>query len=171
MPVEGLPIVVARWLIGYPRLEIGMGGVRVIVLVILAVIPLVPLMGVAVRGLPPVVDVDPVPLLAVEGLLLVFGIVVITPLSVRGLLAAVVLGAIRFAVLEVRSGVVVLGVLVSFIGSRLPGQDRRSREHHRRQQPQKQHQPSQLILLPKASPYSISRRLELKDLLSIRAVP
>src|SRR5215218_9858373 len=169
MPVEGLPIVVARWLIGYPRLEIGMGGVRVIVLVILAVIPLVPLMGVAVRGLPPVVDMDPVPLLAVEGLLLVFGIVVITPLSVRGLLAAVILGAIWFAVLEVRIGVVVLGVLIALMRSRLPGQDRRSHEHHCRQQPQKQHQPSQLFLLPKTSPYSISRRLEPKPPFRIRA--
>src|SRR5215216_193390 len=161
MPVEGLPIVVARWLIGYPRLEIGMGGVRVIVLVILAVIPLVPLMGVAVRGLPPVVDMDPVPLLAVEGLLLVFGIVVITPLSVRGLLAAVILGAIWFAVLEVRIGVVVLGVLVSLMRSRLPGQDRRSHEHHCRQQPQKQHQSSQLFFsFPKQVP-TFSLQLEL----------
>src|SRR5215217_7318577 len=144
MPVEGLPIVVARWLIGYPRLEIGMGGVRVIVLVILAVIPLVPLMGVAVRGLPPVVDMDPVPLLAVEGLRL-----------------AVILGAIWFAVLEVRSGVVVLGVLVSLIRSRLPGQDRRSHEHHCRQQPQKHHQPSQLFFsFPKQVP-TFSLQLEL----------
>src|SRR5215203_4555562 len=171
MPVERLPIVVASGLVGDPSLEIGMGGVRVIVLVILAVIPVVPLVRFAVWGLPPVVDVDPVPLLAVERLLLVLRIVVITPLGVAGLLVVVVVGAIRFAVIEVRSGVVVLGVLIPLIGSRLPGQDRRSREHHRRQQPQKQHQPSQLILLPKASPYSISRRLELKDLLSIRAVP
>jgi hypothetical protein len=83
MPVEGLPIVVASGFIGDPSLEIGMGGVRVIVLVILAVIPVVPLMGFAVRGLPPVIDMDVVVLLAVERLLLVFGIVVITPLGVR----------------------------------------------------------------------------------------
>src|SRR5215213_9308075 len=109
MPVEGLPIVVASGLICDPRLEIPMVGVRVIVLVILAVIPVVPLVGLAIRGLPPVVDMHPVPLLALEGLLLVFGIPVITPLGVRGLIVAVVLGAIRFAVLEVRIGVVVLG--------------------------------------------------------------
>src|SRR5215204_2662681 len=153
MPVERLPIVVARGLIGDPGLEIGMGGVRVIVLVILAVIPVVPLMGFAVRGLPPVVDMDPVPLLAVERLLLVFRIVGVAPLSVRGLLVAVVVGAIRFAVLEVRGGVVVLGVLTALIRSRLPGQDRRSHEHPCRPQPQKQHQLSQLILLPKTSSY------------------
>src|SRR5215218_6767740 len=153
MPVEGLPIVVARGLIGDPGLEIGMGGVRVIVLVILAVIPVVPLMRLAVRGLPPVVDMDVVPLLAVERLLLVFRIVRVAPLSVRGLLVAVVVGALRFAVLEVRSGVVVLGVLIALTRTRLPGQDRRSHKHHGRQQPQKQHQLSQLILLPKTSSY------------------
>src|SRR5687767_5588121 len=98
MPVERLPIVVASRLIGDPGFEIWLGRVRVIVLVILAVIPVVPLVRFAVRGLPPVVDMDVVILLAVERLLLVFLIVVITPLSVRGLLVAVVLGAIRFAV-------------------------------------------------------------------------
>src|SRR5215212_4029891 len=153
MPVERLPIVVASGLIGDPGLEIRMGRVWVVVLVILAVISVVPLMLLAVRGLPPVVDMHPVPLLAVEGLLLVFRIVVITPLSVRGLLVAVVLGAIWFAVLEVSGRVVVLGVLIALIRSGLPGQDRRSQKHHRRQQPQKQHQPSQLILLPKAPCY------------------
>src|SRR5215213_2903636 len=127
MPVERLPVVLACGLVGDPGLEIRMLGVWVIVLVILAVIPVIPLMGLAVRGLPPVVDMHPVPLLAIEGLLLVFGIPVITPLGVRGLIVAVVLGAI--------------------MRSRLPGQDRRSQKHHRRQQPQKQHQPSQLILL------------------------
>src|SRR5215208_8441902 len=121
MPVEGLPIGLACGLIGDPCLEIRMGGVRVIVLVILAVIPLVPLMGLAIRGLPPVVDMDVVPLLALERLLLVFRIPVITPLSVRGLLVAVVLGAIRFAVLEVRCGVVVLCVLIALTRTRLPG--------------------------------------------------
>src|SRR5687768_12444421 len=162
MPVKRLPIVVASRLIGDPGFEIGLGGVRVIVLVILAVIPGVTLVRRAVRGLPLVVDMDPVPLLAVERLLLVFRIVVtitrrsITPLTVSGLLVAVVLGAIRFAVLEETIGVVVLGVLVPLTRTRLPGQDRRSHEHHRRQQPQKHHQPSQLVLLPKASPYSIS---------------
>src|SRR5215216_371680 len=153
MPVEGLPIVVASGFIGYPRLEIRMGGVWVVVLVILAVIPIVPLMGVAIRALPPVVDMDPVPLLALERLLLVFRVVGVAPLSVRGLLVAVILGAIWFAVLEVRSGVVVLGVLVSLMRSRLPGQDRRSHEHHCRQQPQKHHQPSQLFFsFPKSVP-------------------
>src|SRR5215213_5432751 len=141
MPVEGLPIVVASGLIGDPGLEIRMARVRVIVFVILAVIPVVPLVRVAIRGLP--------------------------PLSVRGLLVAVVLGAIRFAVLEVRSGVVVLGVLIALTRPRLPGQDRRSHKHHGRQQPQKQHQPSQLNLLPKASPYHFPT-LRAKNLLSIR---
>ena len=147
----------ASRLIGDPGLEIGTGGVRVVVLVILAVIPGVTLVRLAVRGLPLVVDMDPVPLLAVERLLLLFRIVVtitrrsITPLTVSGLLVAVVLGAIRFAVLEETIGVVVLGVLVPLTRTRLPGQDRRSHEHHRRQQRQKQHQPSQLFFsFPKA---------------------
>src|SRR5829696_560960 len=106
MPVKRLPIVLASRLIGDPGLEIGLGGVRVVVLVILTVIPGVTLVPRAVRGLPVVVDMDPVPLLAVERLLLVFRIVVtitrrsITPLGVSGLRVAVVLGAIRFAVLE-----------------------------------------------------------------------
>src|SRR5215204_6155621 len=139
MPVEGLPIVVANGLIGDPGLEIRMGGVRVIVLVMLAVVPVVLLVRLAVRGLPPVVDMDVVVRLdfLVE-LLMVFGIVV-------------------------------LGVLIALMRSRLPGQDRRSHEHHCRQQPQKQHQPSQLFLLPKTSPYSISRRLEPKPPFRIRA--
>ena len=101
MPVERLPIVVAGGLIGDPGIEIGLGGVRVIVLVVLAVIPVVLRMRLAVRGLPRVVDMDVVPLLAVERLRPVIRIVVITPLTVTGLLVAVVLGAIRFAVLEV----------------------------------------------------------------------
>ena len=150
--VERLPIVVTSELIGDPGLEIGMGGVRVIVLVILAVKPVVLRVPIAVRGLPVVVDMDVVVLLALERLLLVFGIVVITPPSVRGLLVAVILGAIRFAVLEVSIGVVVLGVLIPLIWSRLPGQDRRSHEHHCRQQPQEHHQPSQLFLLPRTVP-------------------
>src|SRR5215213_3180977 len=129
MPVERLPVVLACGLVGDPGLEIRMLGVWVIVLVILAVIPVIPLMGLTVRGPPPVVDMHPVPLLAIEGLLLVFSIPVITPLGVRGLLVAVVLGAIRFAVLEVSIGVVVLGVLVALMRSRLPGQDRRNQKH------------------------------------------
>src|SRR5215203_973334 len=116
MPVERLPIVLASGLIGDPGLEIGMGGVRVIVLVILAVISVVPLVRVAIRGLPPVVDMDVVPLLAVGPLRFVFRIVVITPLGVTGPLVAVISGAIRFAVIEVRSGVVVLGVLIASLG-------------------------------------------------------
>src|SRR5215203_4939251 len=158
MPVEGLPIVVARGLIGYPGLEIGMGGVRVIVLVMLAVVPVVLLVRLAVRGLPPVVDMDVVVRLdfLVE-LLMVFGIVLLAPLSLTGLRLAVIFGAIRFAVLEVNGGVVVLGVLIALMRSRLPGQDRRSHEHHRRQQPQKQHQPSRLFLLSQSKcPYSVS---------------
>src|SRR5215212_4838953 len=127
MPVKRLPIVVASWLVGDPGLEIGMGGVRVIVLVILAVIPGLRLVRLAVRGLPLVEDMDPVPLLAVERLLLVFRIVVtitrrsITPLGVSGLLIAVVLGATRFAVLVETIWVVVLGVLVALTRTRLPG--------------------------------------------------
>src|ERR671914_2063749 len=165
MPVKRLPIVLTSRLIGDPGPEIGMGGFGVVVLVVGAVIPGVTLVRLAVRGLPLVVDMDVVPLLAVESLLCVFRIVVtitrrsITPLGVSGLLVAVVLGAIRFAVLVERIGVVVLGVLVPLTRTRLPGQDRRSHEHHRRQQPQKHHQSSQLILLPKASSY-FSRRLE-----------
>src|SRR5215207_2362570 len=68
--VRRLPIVLASGLIGDPGLEIRMGGGPVIVLVILAVIPVVPPVRVAVRGLPQVGDIDPVPLLAVERLLL-----------------------------------------------------------------------------------------------------
>src|SRR5215208_3514174 len=169
MPEDRLPIVLASGLIGYPGLEIGMGGVRVIVLVILAVIPVVLLVRLAGRQLPLVVDMDPVPLLAVGPLRFVFRIVVITPLGVTGPLVAVISGAIRFAVIEVRSGVVVLGVLIALMRSRLPGQDRRRHEHHCRQQPREQHQPSQLFLLPKTSPYAISRRLEPKPPFRIRA--
>src|SRR5215213_4517996 len=144
MPVERLPIAFASRLIGDPGLEIGMGGVRVIVLVMLAVVPVVLLVGLAVRGLPPVVDMDVVVRLdfLVE-LLMVFGIVLLAPLSLTSLRLAVIFGAIRFAVIEVRGGVVVLGVLAALIRSRLPGQHRRSHEHHCRQQPQKHHQPSQ----------------------------
>src|ERR671919_2623818 len=155
--VKRLPKVFAGRLIGDPGLEIGTGGVRVVVLVVGAVIPGVTLVRLAVRGLPLVVDMDVVPLLAVERLLLVFRIVVtitrrsITPLGVSGLLVAVVLGATRFAVLVERIGVVVLGVLIAVCGSTLVDQDRRSHEHHRRQQPQKHHQSSQLFFsFPKA---------------------
>src|SRR5215208_6490064 len=151
--VERLPIVVASRLIGNPGLEIGLLGVGVIVLVVGAVIPVVPLMWCAIRGLPPVVDMDPVPFLAVEGLLRVLLIVLVAPL--RGLRLAVIVGAIRFAVLEVTIGVVVLGILIPVCGSILVGEDRRSHEHHCRQHRQKQHQPSQLYLLPKVSPCSI----------------
>ena len=170
MPVERLPIVIIRRLVVDPGVEIGMGRVWVIVLMILAVIPVVPLVRVAIRGLPPVVDMDVVPRLAVERLLLVFRIPCVAPLSVRGLIIAVVVGAIRFAVLEVTIRVVVVGVLTALIRSRLPGQDRRSHKHHGRQLPQKHHQPSQLILLSKASPYHFLR-VRAKNLLSTRAVP
>jgi hypothetical protein len=92
--VERLPIVVASRLIGYPGLEIWLGGVRVVVLVVGAVIPVVPRVRLAVWGLPLVVDMDPVPILAVEGLLLVFLVVLVAPGILRGLRIAVV-GAIR----------------------------------------------------------------------------
>src|ERR687897_2898221 len=110
--VERLPIVVASRLVGYPGLEIWLGGVRVGVLVVGAVIPVVPRVRLAVWGLPLVVDMDPVPVLAVERLLLVFFVVLVAPRILRGLRVAVIVGAIRFAVLEVRSGVVVLRVLI-----------------------------------------------------------
>src|SRR5215203_156277 len=137
--VEGLPIVVASRLVGDPGLEIGLGRVLVIVLVVGAVIPVVPLMRLAVRGLPVVVDMDPVPILAVESLLLVFLVVLVAPRILRGLRLAVIVGAIRFAVLEVRSGIVVLPVLITVMRSTLVGQDRRSHKHHCRQQRQEQH--------------------------------
>jgi hypothetical protein len=59
MPVKRLPIVVASRLIGDPGFEIGLSGVRIIVLVVLTVIPGVTLVRLAVRGLPLVVDMDP----------------------------------------------------------------------------------------------------------------
>ena len=77
--VEPLPIVVASGLIGDPDLERGPLVERVIVLVILAVIPVVPSVYVAVRGLPLVVDMDVVPLVAVERLRFVIRIPLITP--------------------------------------------------------------------------------------------
>ena len=81
--VERLPIVVAGRLVGDPGLEIWLGGVRVVVLVVGAVIPVVPLVRLAVRGLPLVVDMDPVPFLAVESLLLVFLVVLVAPRILR----------------------------------------------------------------------------------------
>jgi hypothetical protein len=123
MPVERLPVVLASGFIADPCLEIGPGPVRVIVLVILAVIPVALLMRLAVRGLPPVVDMDVVVLLAVSPLLMVFRIVLLAPL--RGLRLAVSLGATLFAVLVVRIGVVVLPVLISVMRSTLVGEDRR----------------------------------------------
>ena len=81
---------------------------------------------------------------------------------------AVILGAIRFTVLEVTSGVVVLGILIAVCGSTLVGEDRRSHKHRCRQQRQEQHQSSQLILLPKESPYYFPT-VRAKNLLSIRA--
>src|SRR5688572_17099112 len=145
MPVEQLPVVLASGFIADPCLEIGPGLVQVIVLVILAVIPVALLMRLAVRGLPPEVDMDVVVLLAVSPLLMVFRIVLLAPLT--GLRLAVSLGATRFAILVPRVGVVVLPVLIPVVRSTLVGQDRRSHKHHRRQQRQEQHQPSQLILL------------------------
>ena len=150
MPVERLPVVLASGFIADPGLEIGPGAVRVVVLVILAVIPVALLVPLAIRGLPLVVDMNVVVLLAVVPLLVVFRIVLLAPLT--GLRLAVRLGAARFAILVPRVGVVVLPVLIAVMRSTLVGQDRRSHKHHRRQQRQKQHQPSQLILLPKPSP-------------------
>jgi len=83
--------VLASGFIGDPGLEIWLGRVWVVVFVVLAVIPVVLLMPLAVLGFPLVVDMDPVPLLAVERLLLVFGIVLRAPL--RGLRLAV--GCVR----------------------------------------------------------------------------
>jgi hypothetical protein len=81
LPVEPLPIVLASGLIGDPGLETPMVGVRVIILVILAVIPSVPFLPLAALGrLPLVVDMDVVPLVAVERLRFVIRIPVITPL-------------------------------------------------------------------------------------------
>src|SRR5215213_7308079 len=57
-PVKRLPIVAASRLIGNPRLEIGTGGVRFVVLVILAVIPGVTFVRLAVRGIPLVVEME-----------------------------------------------------------------------------------------------------------------
>jgi hypothetical protein len=156
--VERLPIAVAIGLIGDPSIEIGPSVVWVVVFVVLAVIPVVLRVPIAVRGPPLVVNMDVVVLLAVGRLLCVFRIVRVAPEIVIGPLVPVILGAIRFAVLEVTIGVVVLLLPVAVIRSALVGEDRRSHEHHCRQQPQKQHQPSQLILLPKTSHYSISRR-------------
>jgi hypothetical protein len=106
--------VIARGLIGDPGLEIRMGALRVIVLVILAVIPVVLRVANAVRGPPLIVDMDVVVLVAVERLLVVFRIVLVAPIILRGPRIAVIPGAIRFAVIEVSIGVVVLGVLIPF---------------------------------------------------------
>ena len=158
--------MVASGLIGDPCLEVRLGTVCGRVLVILAVIPVVPHMRILVRGLPEVVDMDVVVLLAVDPLRFVLRIVLTTQVIVTDLLPAVVLGAIRFTVLEVSIWVVVLGVLVPVMRSILVGEDRRTYKHHRRQQPQKQHQPSQLFFpFPKLVPTN-SRRLEPKNLLS-----
>ena len=106
--------MVASGLIGDPRLEVGLREAWVIVLVILAVVPVVLIVPLAVRGLPVVVDMDVVELLAVEPLHLVcrfpgsIDIAVITHIFVTGLLVAVILGAIRFTVVEVTIWVVVL---------------------------------------------------------------
>ena len=106
--VERLPVVLDRALAGHPGSEIRLGGFRVVVPVVLAVVPVVPLVRSAVRGLPLIVDVHVVVLLAVVPLLLVLGIVLVTPVVVRGLPVAVVLVAIGFAVREVSVWVVVL---------------------------------------------------------------
>src|SRR5215216_1549015 len=79
-----------------------MGALRVIVLVILAVIPVVLRVANAVRGPPLIVDMDVVVLVAVERLLVVFRIVLVAPIILRGPRIAVIPGAIRFAVIEVR---------------------------------------------------------------------
>src|ERR687889_1170779 len=104
-------------------------------------------MRILVRGLPPVVDMDVVVLLAVDPLLMVLRIALTTQVIVTDLLLAVVLGAIRFTVVEVTIWVVVLGVLIAVMRSILVGEDGRSRKHHCRQQRQKHRQSSQLFLL------------------------
>ena len=103
--------MVASRLVGDPGLEIGLFRVRVVVLVVGAVIPVVPLVRFAVRGLPVVVDMDPVPVLAVESLLRVFLVVLVAPLG--SLRLAVIVEAIGFAVLEVTTVVLVLPVLIA----------------------------------------------------------
>ena len=113
--VERLPVVLARALVGHPGPEIRLGGFRVVVPVVLAVVPVVPLVRSAVRGLQPVVDVHVVVLLAVVPLLLVLGIVLVTPVVVGGLPVAVVLVAIGFAVRKVSVWVVVLGELTPLL--------------------------------------------------------
>ena len=100
--------MVASGLIGDPGLEVRLGTVCGRVLVILAVIPVVPHMRILVRGLPEVVDMDVVVLLAVEPLRFVFRITLTTEVIVTDLLPAVVVGAIRFTILEVTIWVVVL---------------------------------------------------------------
>jgi hypothetical protein len=50
--------VLASGFIGDPGLEIGFGRVWVIVLVVLAIVPIVLLVPLTVRGLPLVVDMD-----------------------------------------------------------------------------------------------------------------
>src|SRR5215212_4118504 len=126
MPVERLPIVVACGFVGDPGLEIGPLGVRIIVLVVLAVIPAVLRVPNAVRGPHLVVDMDVVVFLAVGRLLMVFRIVFVAPIILRGPRITVIPDAIRFAVSVVNIGVVVLRVLVALMRSSLPGQDRRS---------------------------------------------
>ena len=49
--VEPLPVVVASGLVGNLGLEIGLGGFRVVVHVVLAVVPVVPLVRITFRGL------------------------------------------------------------------------------------------------------------------------
>jgi len=161
--------VVASGFIGDPGLEVRLRTVCGRVLVILAVIPVVPHMRILVWGLPPVEDMDVVVLLAVGPLLMIFRITLTTEVIVTDLLLAVVLGAIRFTVLEVRSGVVVLGVLVPVMRSILLGQDRRSHEHHRRQQPQEHHQPSQLFSPSQSKCLLYFPTVRAKNLLSMRA--
>ena len=100
--IVGLPIVLASGFIGDPCLEIWLGRVRVVVLVVLAVIPVVLLMPLAVWDLPLVIDVDVVVLLAVGPLCLIVCVVLRAPL--RSLRLAVEFGAILFAVLEVILG-------------------------------------------------------------------
>jgi hypothetical protein len=150
-PIKRLPILVASGSMGDPGLEIGLGGVRVIVLVIPAVIPVVHRVRSVVGVLPLVVDVDVVVPLALELLLLVLRIPLVAPRLVIGLRGAVIIVATRFAIVVITTGIVVLPILIPVCSSARMGDHRRSHEHHCPQQRQKQHQPSQLLLLSKKS--------------------
>jgi hypothetical protein len=151
-PIKRLPILVASGSMGDPGLEIGLGGVRVIVLVIPAVIPVVHRVRSVVGVLPLVVDVDVVVSLGLELLLLVLRIPLVAPRLVIGLRGAVIIVATRFAIVVITIGIVVLPILITVCSSARMGDDRRSHEHHCPQQRQKQLNLLNFFSSPK-SPY------------------